>query len=67
MCKLEPAFVAVPDPFVVMLMSDTLSEGVKYLEENLVGEMVDCCVRRHLVIIVTTVAFEKISQDIWSE
>jgi len=67
MCKLEPAFVAIPDPFVVTLMLETLSKGVEYIEENPFGESVDYWVRRHLEIIVTTVAFEKISQDIWSE
>jgi hypothetical protein len=48
-------------------MLETLSKGVEYLEENTVGEFVDYWVRRHLVIIVVTVAFVKSGQDIWSE
>ena len=69
MCELEPAFLTVPNPLVVTLMLETLSKGVEYLEENNVGEMTDCCVRRHLtlVIIVGTLSFEKFGQDSWSE
>jgi hypothetical protein len=66
MCELEPAFVAVPNPLVVTFMLETLSKKVKYIEENLLGEIIDCCVRWHLVIVVGTLGFEKIDQDIWS-
>ena len=41
MCKLEPAFVAVPNPLIVTLMLETLSKGVKYFEENTVRKMID--------------------------
>jgi len=71
MCKLEPAFVAIPSPFVVTLTLEGLSKGIEYLEEYLVGEMIDCCVRRHLVqllvIIVCALGVEEIDQDILSE
>jgi len=58
MCKLEPAFLAVPNPLIVMLMLETLSKGVKYFEENTVRKMIDGYVPQHLVIIVGTSGFE---------
>jgi hypothetical protein len=45
MCKLKPAFVAIPNPLVVMLMLETLLKEVKYIEEDLLREMIDCCVQ----------------------
>jgi hypothetical protein len=66
MCKLEPAFVAVPSPLVATLTLEDLSKGVEYLEEKLAGETIDGRGRRHLII-VCALGFENIDQDIWSE
>jgi hypothetical protein len=51
MCKLEPAFVAVPNPLVVTLAFEGLLKGDKYLEEDLVWNATDCCPRRQLMIV----------------
>jgi len=51
-CKLEPAFVAVPSLLIVMATLKGLSKGVEYLEENLVREAMDCCAWRHMIVIM---------------
>lgn len=52
MCEFEPAFIAVPNLLIAMLMLEILPKGIEYLKENLVGEAKDCCARRHVMIIM---------------
>jgi hypothetical protein len=49
MCKLEPAFVAVPSPLIVILRLESLSKGVEYFKENLVWKAMDWRARRQLM------------------
>jgi len=51
MRKLEPPLIAVPSLLIATLMSEGLSKGVEYLEENLVWKATDCPSRRQLMIV----------------
>jgi hypothetical protein len=64
MCKLEPAFVAVPSPLEATLTLEGLSKGVEYLEENLVRKARDCRSRRRSVLIGVILTFKKIFEVI---
>jgi hypothetical protein len=49
MHKLEPALIAVPDSLMVTVILESLSITVKYLEENLLGEITNCHTGRPLI------------------
>jgi hypothetical protein len=48
--EFEPTLVAVPNLLIATLALERLSNGIEYLEEDLVGEAMDCCDRRHVMI-----------------
>jgi hypothetical protein len=52
MCEFEPALTAVPNLLIAMLTLECLSKGIEYLKENLVGEAMDFCARRHVMMIM---------------
>ena len=49
MREFEAALTAVPNLLIATLAFECLSKGIEYLKEDLVGEAMDCCARRHVM------------------
>jgi hypothetical protein len=62
--ELEPTLVAVPGPLIIPFKLGYLSIGVEYLEENLVGKIVDRCTWKYLIVGVM-LPFRKLIEDVW--
>jgi len=61
MHKLEPALITVPDSLIVTVILESLSITVKYLEENLLGEITNCHTGRPLIGVAIS-TFQTMSQ-----